>query len=154
MITSTTRNYYGHPMRNCQKSIHGAGEPCATLYLKNISPLTCTIGERNQVQMIPDLQYQYHCQSQCHCCLYQSLVTCTNTKHVGDLKSDCVYETGKVFGNSIVCMCIVPLQSRPSTFGEFLWCTHNNSVARECSSTRQYKHMNTAPSTKIKSKHF
>jgi hypothetical protein len=76
--------------------------------------------------MIPHFRYQYHCQPHCHCCLYQSLVTCTNTQHVGDLKWVCICETGIVCSNSIVRMPIVSLPSRQSTSGDFSWREHNS----------------------------
>jgi hypothetical protein len=48
--------------------------------------------------MIPRLRYQ----SQSHWCLYQSLLTCINTKQVGDSKWVCICETGIAFSNSTV----------------------------------------------------
>jgi hypothetical protein len=39
--------YYGRDTRSRQKWIRGAGELNATLYLRNISQLICTIRERN-----------------------------------------------------------------------------------------------------------
>jgi hypothetical protein len=76
----------------------------STLYPKNISSLTCTKGIRYQPYTIPHLRYQYHCHYHYHCCLYHSLVTCTNTRNVGDLKWVYVCETWITFSNSIVRM--------------------------------------------------
>jgi hypothetical protein len=97
-------------------------------YISKTCPLTCTIGKRNWALMIPHLRYQYHCQSQCHCCLYQSLVTCTNTQHVDNLKWVCICETGIVFSNSKVRMRIVTLSFCPSISGNFSWRAHNTKA--------------------------
>jgi hypothetical protein len=40
-------DYYGRTTKSRRMWIGGAGELYATLYLRNISPLTCTIGKRN-----------------------------------------------------------------------------------------------------------
>jgi hypothetical protein len=53
------------------------------------------------------------------------LVMCTDTQHMGDFKWVCVCETGIVFCNSIVCMCIVTLLSCPHTYCTNLWCAHS-----------------------------
>jgi hypothetical protein len=81
--------------------------------------------------MIPNLRYQCHY----HCCLYQSLVTCTNRQHVSDLKWVCICETGTVFSNCIVRMRIVTLQSRLSISSVFLWRAHSRRTHELLSTT-------------------
>jgi hypothetical protein len=98
----------------------GEGTLCYTLSQEHQS----TIMKRNYAYMAPCRLCQYHCQYQCHCCLYQSQVTCTNTQHVGDLEWVCMCETGIVFSYSILRIRIVTLSSRSSSSGDFWW-RHN-----------------------------
>jgi hypothetical protein len=79
--------------------------------------------------MSPHLRYQYHCQPQCDCCLYEPLVTRTNKQHVGDLKWVCICDTDIVFRNSVVRMRTAILPSCLSTSGDFSWRAHTTSNA-------------------------
>jgi hypothetical protein len=120
--------YYGGATGSRQK-IRGAGSGNLRYTLSQKHKSTNLHNTETKINvMISHLRYQYHCQFQCHCCLYQSLVTCTNTQHVGDLKWVCVCDTGIVLSSSIARVRIATLPSRPSTSGDLLWRAHSTFV--------------------------
>jgi hypothetical protein len=74
--------------------------------------------------MVPHLRYQYHCQSQCHCSLYQPPVMHKHTTRGWLEVGLCMWNRNSV-SNSIVRMRIVTLTSDSSTSGDFSWRAHN-----------------------------